>query len=164
MIGCSSHRLNLAVKYTYREFSEEIELVNKLKKKLSTLKQSSIPHGKCNLRPVLKNETSWSSIFSMLTRYFELKPFIDTKDPELPPYVFTPQKENQIENYLEDLKNSESVSKKLQNENTTMENASILFSGLLSKFSSKCPNFTIYLQPDSNIALWSHFECGIVKV
>ena len=120
MIGCSSHCLNLAVKFTYLEFSEENELWNKLMKKLSTLKHSAIRRRQWNLRPVLKNEKRWSSIFSMLTRYFELRPFIDTKDPDLPPYVLTPQKENQIEAYLEDLKIFEFVSKKLQKEKTTI--------------------------------------------
>ena len=73
-------------------------------------------------------------VFNFLARYFELRCFIDIKDPELLPYVLTPQKENPIENYLEDLKIFESVSKKLQNENSTMENASILFSGLCWNF------------------------------
>ena len=91
----------------------------------------------------------------MLTRYFKLRPFTDTKDPEPLPYVLIPQKQNEIENYLEDLKNFESVSKKLQNGNITMENANILSSGLCSKFQSKYLNFTNNLQPKSNIVFAS---------
>ena len=48
MLGCSSHRFNLAVKSTYPEFSEEIEFVNELNIKLSILKQSAILRRKCN--------------------------------------------------------------------------------------------------------------------
>ena len=55
MTGCSSHRLNLAVKSTYLKFSDGNELVNKLMKKLSTLQQSAILRQKFSLRPVLKN-------------------------------------------------------------------------------------------------------------
>ena len=52
----------------------------------------------------------------------------------------------------------------MQNENARMENASILFSGLRSKISSKYSIFTNYLQPDSSIVFSPHFESGIVKV
>ena len=77
-------------------------------------------------------------------------------------FSLTPQKENQVEKYLEVLKFS--VSNKLQNENTTMENGSILFSGLCMKFASKYPNFNNYLHSDSNIVFLPHFELGIVEV
>ena len=96
----------------------------------------------------------------MLTRYLELRPFIETKNAELPPYVLTSRRENQIK---KDLKIFETVSNKMQNEKTTMENASILFPGLCSNFSSKYPNFTNYLQLDPNILFSPHFESGTVK-
>ena len=73
----------------------------------------------------------------MLTRYFELRPSIDTKNPELLADVLTPQKENQVEICMEDLIIFESHSKKLPNENIAMENANFLFSGLCSKSLSK---------------------------
>ena len=126
MIG-RVHSIYFAVKSTYLKFSEENELLNKLMKNSSTLKQSATLRRKCNLRPIMKNETKWLSILSMLTHYVELMPFIDTKHVELLPYDLTPQKENQIEKYLEDLKFFEFVSKKLQIENNTMEIASFSF-------------------------------------
>ena len=94
----------------------------------------------------------------MLTRYLELRPFIETKNAELPPYFLTSQISNQIKNYPKDLKNLESVSKKTQNEKITMENTSILFSSLFWKISSRDPIITTNLQLDSNIGVLLHFE------
>ena len=83
MIGCASHRLNLAVKAALIDAQEEMDLVMKLMKKFLSLKQSAKLRKATNLRPVLRNETRWSSAYSMLQRYFDIQHFVDKTDPEL---------------------------------------------------------------------------------
>ena len=51
-------------------------------KKLGNLKKSAALRKKTDLRPILHNDTRWSSKHAMLKRYKELKPFIDSMDAE----------------------------------------------------------------------------------
>ncbi|POM73546.1 Hypothetical protein PHPALM_9595 [Phytophthora palmivora] len=38
---------------------------------------------KTNLRPIMRQQTRWSSTFAMLKRFYDLLPFIDAEDEEL---------------------------------------------------------------------------------
>ena len=81
LIGCASHRLNLAVKSLYREDSiyfEAVEKVHKLMVELSTLKNRVKLAVKTHLNPVKRNDTRWGSEFEELKRYIELLPILPT--------------------------------------------------------------------------------------
>jgi hypothetical protein len=72
-VGCMSHRLNLAVE-AFMNDSNLTQLVDKVHQtmvKLSSAKMRAYLRKKgCSLMPMKKNDTRWSSIFSMLQRYF----------------------------------------------------------------------------------------------
>ncbi|KAG2923529.1 hypothetical protein PC117_g15715 [Phytophthora cactorum] len=57
LIGCASHRLNLAVREYLEPYDSNLET-------------------KTPLAPVLRQDTRWSSTFSMLEHYFRLREFI----------------------------------------------------------------------------------------
>ena len=59
-----------------------LKRVNQLMKRISNLKKSGDLRKKTALRPVTRNDTKWSSAFSMLSRYFELLDFINKSDPK----------------------------------------------------------------------------------
>ena len=73
MIGCASHRLNLAIKKILASYSVEVDMIQKLMVRLPSLTLSTKLRTKTDLRPVLKNETRWASCYNMLSRFFHLK-------------------------------------------------------------------------------------------
>ncbi|OWZ08124.1 hypothetical protein PHMEG_00019383 [Phytophthora megakarya] len=85
MVGCASHRLNLAVNLLLADDDELLDKVQKLMCKVkNSLLVSARLRRKTLLHPVLKQDTRWSSTFSMVKRYFELKEFLcDDDDDEL---------------------------------------------------------------------------------
>ena len=83
LLGCDSYRLNLAVKQFLRPYEQKLLKIHYFVKKLTGLKKSGALRGVTNLRPVMRNDTRWSSTFEMLSRYFELKGFLDHTDHDL---------------------------------------------------------------------------------
>ena len=57
MIGCNSHRLNLALKKLMEPHEGLLQKVQNLMKKLLSLKKSAVLRKKTELRPVLRNDT-----------------------------------------------------------------------------------------------------------
>ncbi|ETO76292.1 hypothetical protein F444_08282 [Phytophthora nicotianae P1976] len=73
LVGCSSHRLNLAVRDFLEPSEDDLEGVQQLMRKLRTLKQAANLRTKTPLRAVLRQDTGWSSTFSMLKRLEDLE-------------------------------------------------------------------------------------------
>ena len=164
MIGCASHRLNLAVKAALTDAQQEMDLVMKLMKKLSSLKQSAKLRKATNLRPVLRNETRWSSAYSMLQRYSDIQHFVDKTDPELLQLLPTPIQERKLTEVLQDMKFFESISKKLQSDEKTLADIRVLFDGLILKFQDKYPVITNYLATDASVINKQNFENAIANI
>ena len=81
LIGCASHRLNIAVQSLYCEgtiYFSTVEKVHTLMVALGTLKNRVKLAAKTNLSPIKQNETRWGSVFQMLKRYLELHPILPT--------------------------------------------------------------------------------------
>lgn len=57
LIGCASHRLNLAAQIVFEEFEVEIKKVNELMVELRTLKNRAKLRKHTNLQPEIKNQT-----------------------------------------------------------------------------------------------------------
>ncbi|ETN12809.1 hypothetical protein PPTG_08850 [Phytophthora nicotianae INRA-310] len=93
MVGCASHRLNLAVNLL---LAGDDKLLDKIQK-------------------LMYKDTRWSSTFAMVNRYFELKEFLsDDDEDELTGFLPTRREEMQLKSILANLKMFESTSKKLQ--------------------------------------------------
>lgn len=72
-IGCASHRFNLAVKEYMLTYEEKLDDIQSLMKKLLNLKIAGALRRKTDLKPVIRNVTRWSSTYSMLKRFLQLK-------------------------------------------------------------------------------------------
>jgi hypothetical protein len=74
-VGCASHRLNLAVKNYLDQptIAPIINKVNSLMKSLLSLKNSMILMKETPLRPEIRNQTRWSSVYSMLQKYLKIR-------------------------------------------------------------------------------------------
>ncbi len=86
LVGCASHKLNLYVKKVYYESENRllsfIDNIRKVSKKLRNLKfegqqrKLQMDQGLQPLKPVVDMVVRWTSTYSMITRYMELKPLI----------------------------------------------------------------------------------------
>ena len=159
MIGCYSHRLNLAVQKLLHE-KNSVKRCHEFVKKMSGLKKSAVLRTKTPVRPVLQNDTRWSSSFEMLSRYFELKPFIDTHDRDLLPLSLSPGEEHELKFLYEMLKDFESVSKSLQQDGLEFHDARLLFNSLFVMQ----PPLEYFLGLSSNsVSKFQEFERALLK-
>ncbi|OWZ16333.1 hypothetical protein PHMEG_0009890 [Phytophthora megakarya] len=114
LIGCASHRLNLAVQTHLATYSKEVEKVAALMRYLRTSKQRTVLRKlECSM-PVVKNRTRWSSSYLMIKRYIELVEYLDDTDVELASLFPTPREKIKIKALFEDLKKFQSVNMELQ--------------------------------------------------
>ena len=134
MIGCYSHRLNLAVEVFLQHYEEVLSLVHSLMVKLWTLRNSAKLRRVTELRPIQRNVTRWSSTFEMLKRFTELKEFIDTTDAQIAPLFPSSVQQLEIQDLHTHLEKFESVSKKIQEDSTTLWEARSLFDAHLEQY------------------------------
>ncbi|ETP30230.1 hypothetical protein F442_20720 [Phytophthora nicotianae P10297] len=95
----SSHRLNQAVQDFFREVSDDLDKVKSLIVNLKSLNQSA------KLRPMLSQDTRWSSTYYMIHRYFRLLEFIKDDD-ELADNLPGPAANRRLRKFLEVLSKS----------------------------------------------------------
>jgi hypothetical protein len=69
LIGCASHRFNLAVKEYLHPHESVLKKINELMKKFSTIKGKAWLSKRSHLRPVMRNSTRWSITFTMVDRF-----------------------------------------------------------------------------------------------
>ncbi|POM63183.1 hypothetical protein PHPALM_27548, partial [Phytophthora palmivora] len=141
LVGCASLRLNRAVAAQLSECAGDLDLVQALMIKLRTLHHSAKLRFKTDLRPINRQQTRWSSTFSMLNRYFELLPFIDAEDEELAELLPPAASKRRLRDLLGELKDVESVSKALQGADANLLDVRIWFDGLIAAK----PSYTRYL-------------------
>ncbi|KAH9105198.1 hypothetical protein AeMF1_018909 [Aphanomyces euteiches] len=159
LIGCSSHKFNLAVKAYIQDHEELLKKVNNVMVKCKTLRNRGMLRKKTHLAPVTRNVTRWSSELAMINRFIDIEPhlynLIGVADcmpsrSELRTLV-------QLQTKLVDL---DSVMKTLQSETLTMAVARCLFDGVISNF----PTMAAYLAYDAEIVQNPLFESAVVKV
>eukprot|EP00644_Phytophthora_capsici_P007261 jgi/Phyca11/112478/e_gw1.22.353.1 len=163
VVGCASHRLNLAVNLL---LSGDEKLITKIQKLMYKIKNSLVVSAKLRrktlLRPVPKQVTRWSSTFAMVNRYFELKEFIsDDIEEELADLMPTRREEKELKVILDTLKMYESTSKALQSVgNITLLDVRDLFDALIGQK----PEVAKYLKAEAAIVKSPVFERACVNV
>ncbi|ETP46085.1 hypothetical protein F442_07622 [Phytophthora nicotianae P10297] len=160
LVGCASHRLNLAVRRFLKPYEEDLEQVQTLMRRLRTITQASKLRLKTSLRPKLRNETRWGSTFAMLDRYLVLREYISADDDELAEVMPSPAANRRLKALLVEMADVESISKKLQSIDLNLLDARDLLNGLLEIK----PSLSHYLAPNSDIVHSPDFELGVVKV
>ncbi|OWZ09224.1 hypothetical protein PHMEG_00018107 [Phytophthora megakarya] len=160
LVGCASHRLNLAVREHLAPHEDALAEVQALMRKLRTLKQAAKLRQKTSLQPVLRQETRWSSTFAMLARYFRLFEHLCPDDEDLEDLIPSRSTHRSLRKLFEELHDVESISKKLQTDGLTLLDARDLLDGLLEVQ----PSFRNYLAPDAPIVHSPKFETAVVKV
>ncbi|KAE9222005.1 hypothetical protein PF002_g15411 [Phytophthora fragariae] len=160
MIGCASHRMNLAMQALMEAYEDLLEKVKRLMAKLNTIKNRHHLREADALMPVFRNLTRWSSTFAMIDRYFAIYAKLDRVDDELADFIPTPRENVRLKELYEDLKNLESVSKKLQTSSVSLLDVRMLFDHVMKHY----PITKAQLAATSTLVKFPDFENGIVKL
>lgn len=161
LVGCYSHRLNLAVQTFIgpelrknkqgRTVTEEsvnrtyVNKVDKLMGELKTQKNAALLRPKTELKPVRKNATRWSSTLACLLRWLQFRGPIGEVigfPKELTELIPTAGEHQLILALVDDLKKFESVSKALQaggSGRLNLHRARALFEALCVEFHRTTP-------------------------
>lgn len=168
LIGCASHKLNLAVQSLYSHGTPEHEVVEKVHRlmiELGTLKNRMKLATQSPLSPIKRNDTRWGSVFAMLKRYLE---FYD----KLPKCEFSRYTRSLflsvedhyvIEELVATLHRCERTSQFLQSEDAKEVNilsTRVAFDILLKDV----PQLSTYLAADASIVHCPAFESAVVKL
>jgi hypothetical protein len=164
LVGCASHRLNLATKAFLSPHEQLLKRVHELMTKLKTKKRTSLLELYTTLRPRTRMEVRWAADYLMLERIIELFPSIDQisiGDDDLRPYLLTTTEKRDISSLLGKLENFYNVAKELQREPPpNLAHIRIFFDGLIALH----PELRQQLGPSADIVNNPSFESGIVKI
>jgi len=161
LIGCYSHRLNLAVKKFLKDYEAQVNSVHDVMVELRTLKNAA------NLRYMhaptakLDNDTRWSSVYDMLKRYFQLHEVLQSITiPSVVRKIPSRQQHAELEELITCMQQLNSVTVELQRADVSLLEARVLFDGVMDLF----PAMGHHLAEDAKILSNVDFERGILKV
>ncbi|KAF0708669.1 hypothetical protein AaE_013120 [Aphanomyces astaci] len=143
LIGCASHRFNLAVS-DYIGQSKLVAKINTLMLKLKNLLPAAKLRQFTPLVAKTRNVTRWSSTFAMVSRYRELRPFLQRiDDDDIAALMLTAREDRQADELLNSLTDLDSVTLLLQRENLYLDEVRSVFDVVLDEHPamnySNCP-------------------------
>ncbi|KAF4139214.1 hypothetical protein GN958_ATG03815 [Phytophthora infestans] len=96
----------------------------------------------------------------MIDRYFRIYSKLDHIDGQLADFIPTPRENVRLKALYEDLKNLESVNKKLQTTTLSLLDVRALVDHVIKHY----PGTELYLSPTASLAKIPDFENGVVKL
>ena len=113
LIGCGgSHRFNLADSKILQPYKPMLRKVKELMKKLS------------------RKTARWTSTYTMVSRYFKIKEFIDRDDADLAPFISSGEYDFKLKTFFGDREKVNSITLKLQSEACTLLDMGPCLTGL----------------------------------
>lgn len=184
MKGCDSHRLNLAVmemlgpeekRNRAGSIVQHASLMQNITQKLDrcmgalkTLKNSSLLRTKTNLKAERRNKTRWSSLYKMIKKWLKIKDkvaAIEEWPDEVLDLIPDATENRKLVEYMQKLKDFESVSKKLQGsgeKRMTVFAAREVLDQLIRDHGEEFPLTAV--KRDAAIIQNKHFENAIYKI
>ncbi|RLN86024.1 hypothetical protein BBJ28_00020367 [Nothophytophthora sp. Chile5] len=158
LIGCASHRFNLAVRDFLKDDEPLVGKIQTLMLKLRTIKGRALLRRVTKLSPVLRNDTRWSSSFEMLKRYVVLEPLIGSlghgvlEEYDIQPLLLRRNENDRARALLNDLRNFEGVTKTLQQSNLTPETSTFVADAFKHRKVTKRAGYmdVLFVPPTSN--------------
>ncbi|RLN98007.1 hypothetical protein BBJ28_00014077 [Nothophytophthora sp. Chile5] len=159
LIGCSSHRFNLAVNRLLEDYQDQIAVMQNVMILLRQPNNAAVLGRATSLKPIKANATRWSSTYAMLERYVKIRDAILTVGAveELAPRG---NAHRRVVAAVDKLKELDSVCVKLQAEKCTMADVRLLFDACTKKY----PVMATYLSPSADIIHSPDFEAAVVKI
>ena len=162
IIGCNSHKLNLAIE-AWIEAQEglpgALKKLRELMSQLNTIKNSARLRQLTRLGSVLPNETRWTGKFEMVRRYFRIEKNIQMIH-EVDNYMPTPSQRRSLESALGHFQNFESIAKHLQTKGLMLNNARFILDTVCEDYPEMCK----YLAADASIVHDLPFEAAVIKI
>ncbi|KAG6599843.1 Phosphoenolpyruvate carboxykinase [Phytophthora cinnamomi] len=134
LVGCASHRYNLAVNRYLAAYESELAAVNSLMVQLRHVNNAAELAKYTDLKPVKRNVTRWSSTFEMVRRYKKIRDSI-----------------RQVDAVEEFIPRGESIS---------MADVRVLFDQVADDY----PDMASHLRPSAKIVHSPVFEAALVKI
>ena len=160
MIGCASHRFNLAC-MKYLEIHETVlKKIQSVMTNLRHVKQAGKLRTKTDLEPIIRNATRWSSTYEMLKRFFRLYEFIDKSDEILASILPTPVEMITLQGIMKHLEQFQSTTIALQHSERNLEEVRVIFDEMLIHY----PTMDYYFASNGRYVHSPEFENAIVKV
>ena len=138
LIGCSSHRLALAVKELLKPHETLLNKINMIMGKLNSPKMSAELRKLTPLRPIQQGATRWLSTMQMLERYLSIKDHL-SKIPGLLELLVSPVEDNEVKELSKTMVPLKSVTLALQRDEMDMASVRLLFDELLGPFQNWMP-------------------------
>ncbi|KAE9342795.1 hypothetical protein PF008_g9993 [Phytophthora fragariae] len=159
LVGCASHRFNLAVNKFLEPYDDLLDEVNNLIVELRHENNRAELKKHTELAPAKRNVPRWSSMFTMVQRYIQIRTEIKKVDAveEMAP---TGGKRRKLVALFDHLKKFESICKRLQREDTYMGEVRTMFDALIAEY----PVMSEHLKSTAKIAHTPALETGVVKV
>ena len=157
LIGCASHKLNLAVKKYLKDNVEIRNVLDKIHNLMQFLKGCN-PAGKLNLLTtkvaITRNNTRWLSIFQMVKRYMELSTHLTAAIwPDAVQLLLSPLEHQTVTQMIPSLEHLREVTTVLQGNDITLLDARILFDDLIGRH----PGMASHLGVDANVVHIKNF-------
>lgn len=128
MIGCYSHRFNLALKDILSIHESNLTVMSTPMWKLQILTSAAKLRSFTNLCPVVKIKTKWGSAYYMLRKHFPLFPSLPNLGVTEWTYLLpSPRVEEEIDELVGCLDKLDSVAKLIQCHTPSLHEARILF-------------------------------------
>ena len=159
LVGCSSHKFNLAVGLVLEEHETLLTKVHALMTRCRTLINRAKLRRLTHLAPVVRNVTRWSSTYAMTRRYLKLEPFLSEIE-DLADHMLSRKEVKDVVELNQHLEDMDSVTKLLQSDDTDMAKVRALFDGVVGEY----PIMAQYLAPSARIVQDPVFESAIVKL
>ncbi|KAF7685389.1 hypothetical protein CDIK_3862 [Cucumispora dikerogammari] len=128
--------------------------------KLSTPFKLAVLIEKNTLKPIVRNTTRWTSCYNMLTRFFQIKDFIDQNDVVLVEFLPSLIDILQLQEVMFSLQPLNELTIYLQNETLNLANARKCFDSVLIKH----PDFEHYFSKNSVFFYTPDFDAAVIKI
>ncbi|RLN52051.1 hypothetical protein BBJ28_00021775 [Nothophytophthora sp. Chile5] len=159
LVGCASHRYNLAVNRFLAPYEVELAGLNSLMVQLRHCNNAAELAKHTDLKPIKRNDTRWSSTFQMVLRYMRIRDAI-RQVKAVEDYFPTSAAHKKLLGLLEHLKKLDSVCKTLQHECTSLADVRLLFDQITDDY----PVMGSHLRSSAKIVHSPIFEAALVKI
>lgn len=162
LIGCASHKFNLAVEHwidSQKDLRDALKALRELMVQVRTVKNCARLRELTHLGAILPNETRWTGKFEMTKRFIRIETLLQSI-PSLDSSLPSLEHRRALKAAIEDFENFESIAVSLQSKGLTIAIARYTFDRLCEDYSS----MSYYLSPDANIVHDKIFEGAVVKI
>ena len=162
LIGCGSHKFNLAVSRWIKHQPELTQIIGKVAtvmKKASTLKIAAKLRQLTKYACVKENDTRWSSTFNMVKRYFKIQPQLNAI-VELLTLLPTPVEVDALARGFRSLTKFDAITVMLQREAITLVEVRNVFNIIVADY----PTMRHHVGDDSHLVVYPAFENAVLRI